>query len=105
MRYSPKSAKPCFFVKLFKNPMQTSETTNATAAAVSSKRQKSSESDTPLFYTKDAKSYILSALAANITGIAAKNENSVAAFRLVPSIRAPSIVAPERDVPGTSASA
>ena len=37
-------------------------------------------------------------------GIARKNENSAAAAREVPMMIAPSIVEPERDVPGTSAS-
>ena len=55
--------------------------------------------------TIEAKSAILSRLAAPITGIAAKKENSAALFRGMPSILAPSIVAPERDVPGIMANA
>ena len=41
-----------------------------------------------------------SALAPNITGIDRKNENSAAIDRDAPSIMAPRIVAPEREVPG-----
>ena len=40
-------------------------------------------------------------LAPNITGIDKKNEYSAAIFRDVPSIMAPNMVAPEREVPGT----
>jgi hypothetical protein len=40
------------------------------------------------------------ALAPNITGIDRKKEYSAAMYREVPSIMAPKIVAPERDVPG-----
>lgn len=40
------------------------------------------------------------ALAPNITGIDRKNEYSAATNREVPSIIAPRIVAPEREVPG-----
>ena len=39
-------------------------------------------------------------LTPNITGIARKNENSAAIPREQPRIIAPSIVEPERDVPG-----
>ena len=42
--------------------------------------------------------------APNITGIAIKNENSVAVLRLNPSSVAPRIVAPDLDVPGIKAS-
>ena len=41
-------------------------------------------------------------VAANITGIARKNENSAAAERDRPSESAPMIVAPERETPGIS---
>ena len=40
-------------------------------------------------------------LAPNITGIDKKNEYSAAIFLDVPSIMAPNMVAPEREVPGT----
>ena len=40
------------------------------------------------------------ALAPNITGIARKNVNSAATPRDTPSAKAPTIVAPDRDVPG-----
>src|SRR5688572_22894022 len=41
--------------------------------------------------------------AADIVGIATKNENSAAAVPLNPAAMPPMIVAPERDTPGTSA--
>ena len=44
-------------------------------------------------------------LAAVIVGIARKNENSAAAGRSSPSIMPPTMVAPDRDTPGISASA
>ena len=45
----------------------------------------------------------LKPLAPNITGIARKNEYSVATFLEAPNALAPIIVAPERDVPGINA--
>ena len=42
-------------------------------------------------------------LAPNITGIAKKKVNSAATVRLTPINKAPTIVAPERDVPGNTA--
>ena len=47
----------------------------------------------------------LSALAPNITGMAIKKENSAVAGRDTPISIAPSIVEPEREVPGIIASA
>ena len=47
---------------------------------------------------------IFKPLAPNITGIPKKNENSVATNLEAPIKIAPRIVAPEREVPGTSAS-
>src|SRR5688500_14130905 len=41
-------------------------------------------------------------VAANMTGIARKKENSVAARRERPRLRAPMIVAPDRETPGNS---
>ena len=43
---------------------------------------------------------ILRALTPNITGIVKKNENSAAKLLDVPTIIAPKIVEPEREVPG-----
>ena len=45
-----------------------------------------------------------SALAPNMTGMARKNVNSAATPLDTPSMRAPTIVAPEREVPGIIAS-
>ena len=46
---------------------------------------------------------IFKRLAPNITGMARKNVNSAATVRLTPIIRAPTMVAPEREVPGKTA--
>lgn len=46
---------------------------------------------------------ILRKLTPNIVGIAIKKLNSAAAGRATPMIRAPIMVAPEREVPGTMA--
>ena len=54
---------------------------------------------------KSPNSKSLSMLAPKIAGTAAKNENSVALCESSPIIRAPIIVAPERDVPGIIARA
>ena len=54
---------------------------------------------------KSPNSKSLSALAPKIAGTAAKKENSVALCLSSPSIRAPRMVAPERDVPGIIARA
>ena len=43
-------------------------------------------------------------MAASIVGIASRNENSAAALRDMPRNNPPIIVAPDRDVPGTSRS-
>ena len=55
-------------------------------------------------YHDSEKSYFIDVIgrAPNITGIARKNVNSAATYLEVPSNNAPMIVAPERDVPGTS---
>ena len=54
----------------------------------------------------NAKPYLIisSRLAPNMTGIAIKKENSAATAREHPKNTAPRIVAPEREVPGISAS-
>ena len=46
---------------------------------------------------------ILSRLAPNITGMAKKKVNSAATGLAMPISRAPTMVAPERDVPGNTA--
>ena len=46
---------------------------------------------------------ILSRLAPNMTGMARKNVNSAATVRDTPSSSAPTMVAPEREVPGNTA--
>ena len=73
---------------------------NAIALAAISIKKASVQRLTSIFFVRHTKSNILRALAAAITGIAAKNENFAAVSRGIPSIRAPSMVAPDREVPG-----
>ena len=83
--------------------MQTIDTKNATAAANSNRMIISDVMLAFVLVAYPKKSKISNIDAPSIAGIAAKNENSVAKSRLTPSMRAPSIVAPEREVPGMSA--
>ena len=103
MRYIPNGIKVCFFTKSVKSFTVITDTRNdtvkATVSTVIAKLGKAKE----LSRIKEKNSNIFSALAPKIIGIAAKKENSVASRRSVPRIRAPSIVAPERDVPGIMA--
>ena len=59
-------------------------------------------SNSKLFNAKPSLA-ILSKLAPNITGMAKKNVNSAAISQDIPINKAPTIVAPERDVPGKTA--
>ena len=92
-------------MKSVKNLIVKSEVKKAVAPATSRSNNASGGIDMPQSIAYCEKLRSLSALAAAITGSAAKNENSAAARLSMPSIHAPSTVAPERDVPGTSASA
>lgn len=69
------------------------ETTKATTIPVNKMASSKKEKEKP-----NLKSF--KALAPNITGIDRKKENSAARCREEPSIIAPRIVAPDRDVPG-----
>ena len=77
--------------------MDIMDTINATTMPTSSRMASSKEKMRPNLNS-------FNALAPNITGIARKNVYSVATTRLVPNKIPPSIVEPERDVPGTSES-
>lgn len=93
IRYQPKTLKVCFLIYCIKNLIAMIEVmkavTNPTARIKASSGVKTSPNLTSL---KRA--------APNITGIAKKNVNSVATVRETPKSKAPTIVAPERDVPG-----
>ena len=69
------------------------ESTNATIIPIASNA--TSEELNPPSYFK-----ILIALPPNIAGTARKNVNYAAAVLEIPSIREPTMVEPERDVPG-----
>ena len=69
------------------------ESTNATIIPIASNAT-SAELNPPLYFR------ILIALPPNMAGTARKNVNSAAAVLEIPSIREPTMVEPERDVPG-----
>ena len=81
-----------------------SDRTNADSAAVNRISRALSERLSPLTERYFARSYIFRRLAADITGSAARKEKAAALFLDIPSILAPSMVAPEREVPGIIAS-
>ena len=95
--YHPKAEKLCFFTKFIKNLIVTAETANA--VNVPAIRMANSADVTENPFNMNFRS--LSRLAPNIAGSARKNENSDAVLRFIPRIIPPSIVEPERDVPGT----
>ena len=74
----------------------TTDTTKATSMATSSAASSTVLNANPNFT-------IFNRLAPNMTGIARKKVNSAATGRDMPSSSAPTIVAPERDVPGNTA--
>src|SRR5512143_484155 len=74
-------------------------TTNALANAMTKPSAKTAASDPD---RRSRFSHSSSPVAANITGMASRKENSAAAGRATPTSNAPMIVAPERDTPGMS---
>ena len=101
IRYQPKDSKLCFLTKDIKNLIATIETAKATSVPV--KRITISV----VLRVKPSIKNALNAFKAEapaITGIARKKENSAAAVRETPESIPPSIVEPERDVPGMSES-
>ena len=92
--YQPKILKSLFFIYLNKSLMAIKDTIKATVIPV-----KSTPISRPVKSKPNLKSF--KALAPNITGMDKKKEYSAAIFLDVPSIMAPKMVAPERDVPGT----
>ena len=95
----------CFFTKSVKNFIVSIEIANALIPAVRRMIKACGGMLSLLCTVYFAKSKILSKLAELITGIAARKENLAASSREIPSILAPRMVAPERDVPGIMASA
>ena len=95
MRYQPKTAKLCFFMKPVRNFIAATETTNAISTPTMSTISSDDVNENPNLS-------ILRRLAPSMTGIAMKNENSAAASRDIPRIIAPRMVEPEREVPGMS---
>ena len=84
-------------MNFIKNRMANSETTKATTVPTNNVKSCG---------PTNRSAYLISfnPLAPSMTGIARKNENYAATVRVQPSITAPKIVAPDRDVPGISAS-
>ena len=98
IRYQPKDSKLCFLTKDIKNFMAISETTKETTVPVIKKAISVASKLNP-----SIKNFNVSrAEAPAITGIARKKENSAAAVLFTPTVDAPRIVEPERDVPGTT---
>ena len=99
--YQPKLSKLCFLTNAIKNLIATMETIKAVSVPVSrttiSVVDKVKPSRTNALNTFRAE-------APSITGIARKKENSAAATLDTPIVDAPSIVEPERDVPGINES-
>lgn len=93
IRYQPNALKSLFLIYPIKNLIAITETTKATIIPVNKMVISS-----PVKLKPNLTSF--NALAPNMTGIDKKKEYSAAMKREEPSIIAPSIVAPERDVPG-----
>lgn len=96
MRYQPNTLKSCFLIYPIRNRITKTDTKNATTIPTS-KMTSSLLVNVPPNLTSFKR------LAPSITGIAKKNVNSAATVRDTPISSAPTIVAPERDVPGKTA--
>ena len=96
IRYQPNTLKSCFLTKLIKKRMMSSEDTNAVIVPMPRIISSVDVNAKPNLR-------ILSRLAPNMTGMARKNVNSAATVRDTPSSSAPTMVAPEREVPGNTA--
>ena len=94
----PKALKLCFFTKLIRNSITISDTTKETAIPIKSSTSSKGDAVNPARINLST----LSKDAPSITGIARKKENSADAVRDTPVSIPPSIVAPEREVPGIS---
>ena len=94
--YQPKLSKLCLFTNAIRNLITNSDTKKAvsvpvTRTIISVELRVNPSSKNLATFKSDAPS---------ITGIAKKNENSAAAVLDTPTVDAPKIVEPERDVPG-----
>ena len=98
IRYHPNTLKSCFLIYPIKNRITITDTANATAIPTARIIH-----SLPLNEKPDFASFRM--LAPNMTGMARKKVNSAAAVLDIPSKSAPTIVAPERDVPGKTAAA
>ena len=96
MRYQPNILKSCFFIYPIKKRMTKTETRNATNIPTNKIVRSIPVKTAPL--PKNLTSF--SKLAPSMTGIAKKKVNSAATVLDTPIKSAPTIVAPERDVPG-----
>ena len=105
MRYIPKGIKLCLRINPSKSLIEIIDIKNAVIKAIDNNKQASFVIDIWFVIKKSENSRIFSPLAPSIAGTAAKNENSVALCLSISIIRAPKIVAPERDVPGIIARA
>lgn len=96
IRYHPNALKSFFRIYERKNLIATTETTKDTIIPVSRIDNSKGVKRKPNFNN-------FKALAPTITGIERKNENSAATALEVPIKIAPTMVAPDRDVPGINA--
>ena len=95
IRYHPNTLKSCFLIYPIKNLITTSDTANATTIPTT---RITTSWEVIVAFIKNFAPF--KRLAPNITGIARKNVYSAATVLEIPSNNAPTIVAPERDVPG-----
>lgn len=96
IRYQPNALNVCFLIYCIKNLIAMIEVTKAVIIPTAKIQSSIGVKARPNFKS-------LKSAAPNITGIAKKNVNSVATVRETPKSNAPTIVAPERDVPGKTA--
>ena len=96
--YQPKPSKLCFFT----NAIRSLITKKDTRKEVTEPAIKNQISVDVRLKPSSKKSRVSRAEAPSITGIARKNENSAAAVLDTPTVEAPRIVEPEREVPGTT---
>ena len=96
IRYHPKALNVCFLIYCIKNLIAMIEVIKAVTRPTTKIQISKGVKLNPNLTN-------LNRAAPNMTGIAKKKVNSVATVRETPKIKAPTIVAPERDVPGNTA--
>ena len=97
IRYQPNAANEWRRTKSVRKRITTRDTANAVTIPTASVIHSIPENAIPVLRTYFA---IFNRLAPSMTGMARKNENSAAAVRDTPAMRAPMMVLPEREVPG-----